>query len=53
MSKKLARQHKVTGRTIKNDAQYANAIDVIVKAAGNGAKTALFSRDTKVSNEKL
>ena len=51
VSEKLATQHKVAAKTIKNDAQYARAVNAVDKAAGNGAKTALLSRDTKVSKQ--
>ena len=51
VSEKLASQHKVTPLTIKRDAQYARAVNAVDKAAGNGAKTALLSRDTKVSKQ--
>ena len=50
-AEKLALQHKVAAKTIKNDAQYARAVNAVDKAAGNGAKTALLSRDTKVSKQ--
>lgn len=51
VSEKLAVQHKVAPLTIKRDAQYARAVNAVDKAAGNGAKTALLSRDTKVSKQ--
>ena len=35
---KLAAQHKVGEKTIKNDAQFARAVDTVDKAVGNGAR---------------
>lgn len=50
-AEKLAKQHKVEKSTIKRDAQFSRAVDNVAKAAGNGAKTALLSRDTKVTKQ--
>lgn len=50
-AKQLAEQHKVAAPTIKRDAQFARAVDTVAKVVGNGAKTALLSRDTKVTKE--
>ncbi len=50
-AQKLATQYKVAERTIKRDAKYARAVNAVDKAAGNGAKTTLLSRDTKVSKQ--
>lgn len=50
-AEKLATQHKVSKPTIERDAQYARAVNAVDKAAGNGAKTTLLSRDTKVSKQ--
>lgn len=36
---------------IKRDAQYARAVNAVDKAAGNGALSALLSRETKVSKQ--
>ena len=40
----LAEQHKVSDRTIKNDAQFARAVDTVAEAAGNDARTALWTK---------
>lgn len=50
-AEKLARQHKVAAPTIRRDAQFARAVDTVAKAAGNGAKAAMLSRDTKVTKQ--
>ena len=50
-AERLATQHKVSKPTIERDARYARAVNAVDKAVGNGAKTALLSRDTKVSKQ--
>ena len=45
----LAAEYKVTGRTIKRDAQYASAVDTLAEALGEDVRPSLLSRGVKLT----
>jgi hypothetical protein len=49
----LAQHHKVSEKTIRNDAVYAKAIDTLADVAGPEARQALLSRETKVTQKEV
>lgn len=50
-AEKLATEHKVGEKTIRRNATYAHAVNAIVDAVGDDAKTDLLSADSKVSKQ--
>jgi protein gp37 len=50
---KLAEEHKVARQTIRNDAQYATAIDTVAQAIGPQARKTILARDTKVAKKDV
>ena len=49
----LADQHKVSPKTIKRDARYAKAVDSIGLNCGEQIKTAILSRETRMTKKEI
>lgn len=50
-AERLADQFKVSDRTIKNDARFASAVDVIAVAVGGEVRREILSRDSKFTRQ--
>ncbi len=48
-AERLAAEYKVGSRTIRNDAQYAKAVDTLAETLGEEVRTDLLSRDAKLT----
>ncbi len=48
-AERLAKEYKVGSRTIKNDAQYASAVDTLAEALGEDVRPSLLSRGVKLT----
>jgi len=48
-AEKIGKQYGVTGRTIKNDAQFSQAVDKVAAELGNEAKQAILSGQAGVN----
>jgi hypothetical protein len=53
VAKHLAQQYKVTDRTIRNDARFADAVDVLVSSFGFFVKNDILSRTAKLTKKEI
>jgi hypothetical protein len=52
-AKSLAQQYKVTDRTIRNDAQFTNALDTLARSLGNEVKQIILTRDRGLTRKDV
>jgi N6-adenosine-specific RNA methylase IME4 len=52
-AQRLAEQHKVSDRTIKNDEKFTEAIDRIAEVAGEDVKHKILGRDIKTTEKEV
>ena len=50
---RLAVWHKVDPATIRRDAQYANAVDIIVENCGNDARDVILSHNVRITKKEI
>jgi hypothetical protein len=53
VAKSLAQQYKVSERTIRNDAQFTEALDTLVTAFGEEIKHLLLTRNTRLTKKDI
>ena len=52
-AKSLAQQYKVTDRTIRNDAQFTNALDTLARSLGDEVKHSILSRNSGLTKKDV
>src|SRR5689334_15718300 len=52
-AERLAAEYKVTGKTIKRDADFANAVDAIAETVGEEARSAILKRDSGLTKQDV
>jgi hypothetical protein len=52
-AQKVAKQHKVDESTVRRDAKYARAVNVIASAVGDDAKDALLRGEVKIGRREV
>jgi hypothetical protein len=52
-SQKLAEQHKVSERTIRDDAEFARAVDKIAENVGVATKNKILNKDIQISKDDV
>lgn len=53
VAKSLAKQYKLTDRTIRNDAQFAAALDVLARSLGEEVKHSILARNTGLTRKDI
>ncbi len=53
VAQSLAQQYKVTGRTIRNDAQFTNALDTLAQSLGEELKHSILARNSGLTKKDI